>query len=151
MIGALITHTDDFMHCGNESFDETVMKPLISRFVAGKQEISNFRYIGFEMKQTNKEATLDQGKYGNSIEGMRIDTGRAKEKSSSLTIVEQAQIRSLFGQCNGVAQRTRPDLPYELVELRSRFKDGHVSDLIRANKNLLKLKQHRSFIMFHSS
>ena len=36
----------------------------------------------------------------------------------------------------------------EVVELSSRFKDGHVSDLIRANKNLLKPKQHRSFIMF---
>ena len=42
VIGALITHIDDFMHCGNESFDETVMKLLISRFVAGKQESSNF-------------------------------------------------------------------------------------------------------------
>ena len=30
VIGALITHIDDFMHCGNESFDETVMKPLHS-------------------------------------------------------------------------------------------------------------------------
>lgn len=148
VIGALITHIDDFMHCGNESFDETVMKPLITRFVAGKQESSNFRYIGFEMKQTSKEATLDQGKYVNGIEGIRIDPGRAKEKNSSLTTVEQKQLRRLVGQCNWVAQGTRPDLAYEVVELSSKFKDGHVSDLIRANKNLLKLKQHRSFIMF---
>ena len=148
VIGALITHIDDFMHCGNESFDETVMKPLTTRFVAGKQESSNFRYIGFEMKQTNKEATLDQEKYVNSIESIRIDPGRAKEKNSSLTTMEQTQLRSLVGQCNWVAQGTRPDLAYEVVELSSRFKDGHASDLIRANKNLLKLKQHRSFIMF---
>ena len=148
VIGALITQFDDFMHCGNESFDETVMKPLTTRFVAGKQESSNFRYIGFEMKQTNKEATLDQEKYVNSIESTRIDPGRAKEKNSSLTTMEQTQLRSLVGQCNWVAQGTHPDLAYEVVELSSRFKDGHVSDLIRANKNLLKLKQHRSFIMF---
>ena len=62
--------------------------------------------------------------------------------------MEQTQLRSLVGQCNWVAQGTHPDLAYEVVELSSRFKDGHVSDLIRANKNLLKLKQHRSFIMF---
>ena len=39
---SLLIFFDDFMHCGNESFDETVMKPLISQFVAGKQESSNF-------------------------------------------------------------------------------------------------------------
>ena len=100
------------------------------------------------MKQTNKEATLDQGTYVNAIEGIRIDPGRAKEKNSSLTTVEQTQLRSLVGQCNWVAQGTRPDLAYEVVELSSRSKDGHVSDQIRANKNLLKLKPHRSFIMF---
>ena len=94
---------------------------LISRFVAGKQESSNFQYIGFEMKQTNKEATLDQGKYVNAIEGIRIDPGRAKEKNCSLTTVEQTQLRSLVGQCNWVAQGTRPDLAYEVVELSSRF------------------------------
>ena len=89
------------------------------------------------MKQTNKEATLDQGKYVNAIQDIRIDPGRAKEKNSSLTTVEQTQLRSLVGQCNWVAQGTRQDLAYEVVELSSRFKDGHVSDLIRANKNLL--------------
>ena len=110
VIGALITPIDDFMHCGNESFHETVMKPLISRFVAGKQESSNFRYIGFEMKQTNKEATLDQGNYVNAVEGIQIDPGRAKEKNSLLTTVKQTQLRSLVGQCNWVAQGSCPDL-----------------------------------------
>ena len=36
VIGALITHIDDFMHCGNKSFDDTVIKPLITRFLTGK-------------------------------------------------------------------------------------------------------------------
>ena len=42
VIGALITHIDDFMHCGNKLFDETVIKPLVTRFLAGKQESVNF-------------------------------------------------------------------------------------------------------------
>ena len=90
------------------------------------------------MKQTNEEATLDQGKYVNAIEGIRSDPGRAKEKNSSLSMhwptrlrncvcstfvnesltkVEQTQLRSLVGQCNWVAQGTRRDLAYEVVEL----------------------------------
>ena len=47
-----------------------------------------------------------------------------------------------------MAQGTRPDLAYEVVELSSKFDKAVVSDLIRANKNLLKLKQLKSFIRF---
>ena len=47
-----------------------------------------------------------------------------------------------------MAQGTRPDLAYEVVELSSKFDKAVVSGLIRANKNLLKLKQLKSFIRF---
>ena len=148
VIGALITHIDDFMHCGNKLFDDTVIKPLVTRFLAGKQESGDFRYIGFEIKQSNKEAILDQGQYVDSLMGISIDPERAKEKNSFLTIEEQRDYRSIIGQCNWVAQGTRPDLAFEVVELSSRFKNCHIVDLIRANKNLLKLKQQKSFIKF---
>ena len=44
-----------------------------------------------------------------------------------------------------MAQGTRPDLPNEVVELSSKFDKAVVSDL---NKNLLKLKQLKSFAKF---
>ena len=47
-----------------------------------------------------------------------------------------------------MAQGTRPELAYEVVELSSKFNKAVVSDLIGANKNLLKLKQLKSFIRF---
>ena len=47
-----------------------------------------------------------------------------------------------------MAQGTCPDLPYKVVELCSKFDKTVVSYLIRANKNLLKLKQLKSFIKF---
>ena len=47
-----------------------------------------------------------------------------------------------------MAQGTCPDSAYEVVELSLKFDKAVVSDLIRANKNLLKLKQLKSFIRF---
>ena len=47
-----------------------------------------------------------------------------------------------------MTQGTRPDLAYEVVELSSKFDKAVVSDLIRANNNLLKLKQLKSLIRF---
>ena len=41
VIGALVTHIDDFMHCGEDSFNEKVMNKLRQKFVAGKIEDSS--------------------------------------------------------------------------------------------------------------
>ena len=112
VIGAIITHIDDFMHCGSALFDNIVIKPLLECFILGKQETNKFCYIGFGINQNHKEITLDQGKYVTDLQGIRIDPGRAKEKSSLLTPEEQKQLRSLVGKCNWVAQGTRPDLAY---------------------------------------
>ena len=61
----------------------------------GKQETNKFCYIGFSINQNHKEITLDQGKYVTDLQGIRIDPGRAKEKSSYLTLEKQNQLRSL--------------------------------------------------------
>lgn len=53
-----------------------------------------------------------------------------------------------MGQCSWIAQGKHSNLLYEIVDLSSNVKEGHVSDLIKENKNLLTLKQHWSFIMF---
>ena len=46
------------------------------------------------------------------------------------------------------AQGTRPDLSFEVVEMRSRFKKATINDLIRANKCILKTKEKPGFIFF---
>ena len=117
----MVTHIDDFMHCGSALFDNMVIKPLLGRFIPGKQETNKFCYIGFGIDQNHNEITLDQGKYVPELQGIRIDPGQAKEKSSLLTSEEQKQLRSLVGQFNWVAHGTRPDLAYEVVELSSKF------------------------------
>ena len=148
VVGALITHIDDFMHCGNKWFDDNVIKQLTTRFQIGKQESENFRYIGFDIKQNDMEAVLEQEQYVNSLEAIEIKPERAKEKKSPLTTREQRDLRSTVGRCNWAAQGTRPDSGYDVVESSTKCKNGCVSDLIRANKNLIKLKAQKSFIKF---
>ena len=81
VISAIVTHIDDFMHCGSALFDNMVIKPLLERFIPGKQETSKFCYIGFGIDQNHKEITLDRGKYVTELQGIRIDPGGAKEKA----------------------------------------------------------------------
>ena len=60
VIGAIVTHIDDFMHCGSALFDNIVIKPLLERFIPGKQDTNKFCYIGFGIDQNHKEITLDK-------------------------------------------------------------------------------------------
>lgn len=52
----------------------------MSWFITGKQEKSNFEYIGFKIKQSKGEAILDQEKYVSGIDGVQIKPGKTKEK-----------------------------------------------------------------------
>ena len=60
LIGFLACHVDDFLHAGTQDFDNNVMRKLYDRFLVGKVEFSDFRYIGFHVFQDNNSIILDQ-------------------------------------------------------------------------------------------
>lgn len=137
--GIICCHVDDFLHAGNEFF-ETKIKKLRQRFLAGKIEEGTFKYIGFEVKQTEHGIVLDHSKYMNSLDHPNIEPKRAYQKEKQLTVVEQKTYRKLIGQLNWAVQGSRPDLAFELIDLSTKLKIANITDLLRAIKNIGKLK-----------
>ena len=84
MIGALVTHIDDFMHCREDSFNEKVMDRSRQKFAAGKMEEREFRYVGFDIMQNPDRVILDQGQYLQKLESIVIKPDRAKQKKETL-------------------------------------------------------------------
>ena len=148
LIGALVTHIDDFMHCGEDSFNDIVMAKLRRLFVAGKMEKGEFKYVGFDIRQNPDGIILDQSHYSRQLEGIIIKPQRAKQKKELLDQEESSLFRGIVGKLNWVAQGTRPDVSFEVVEMSSRFKLATVNDLIRANKCILKLKEEPVYVFF---
>ena len=62
LIGIICCHVHDFLHAGNETF-EAVMCKLRQRFLAGKIEEGNFRYIEFKITQNTDRIKLDHSMY----------------------------------------------------------------------------------------
>ena len=61
LLGIILTHVDDFIHCGNHMFEEVIMKHLVKRFLAGRCAAGKFKYIGLNILQTeNHEIYLDE-------------------------------------------------------------------------------------------
>lgn len=135
--GVLVSHIDDFLHAGNNQFEDTVMKKLRERFLTGKRERKNFTYVGFLLTQDDKGVIIDQNHYAQDIEQVEIK----REKKEQLTDPEMTQLRSIVGALNWVVQGTRPDSCFSMLELSTKFKQGTVEDLLSANKLVARIKQ----------
>ena len=69
LVGALVTHVDDILHTGTDSFDNLVMDRLYARFSAGSRQNVNFVYTGYNISQnTDFSILLDQDSYVDSID-----------------------------------------------------------------------------------
>ena len=75
---------DDFLHGGTVEFDQQVMKPVRERFEAGKQEARKFKYVGFEVKQTEGRITINQDEYVANIEVPFMKAERMRQKEENL-------------------------------------------------------------------
>ena len=148
VIGIIATHIDDFIHCGTQAFDTEVMDKLRQRFVAGKLEEGAFSYVGFTVKQSSEGIILDQSHYVQDLETAVICLRRAMEKDHPLSKGEQKQYRSLVGKCNWAARGTRPDIAFEVIEMSTKFKQPKLEDLVRANKNIIRLKEGPAYVSF---
>ena len=138
LAGVIGSHIDDFLHAGDDSFEYVVMEKLRDRFLAGKVESSNFRYVGYQVTQNNGCLVLNQDDYAKSITVENVPANRLSNKSDKLNQLESTQLRSLAGKLNWLVQGTRPDLAFELVELSMQFKKGDVSDWMKGVKAIKK-------------
>ena len=145
--GIICCHVDDFFHAGDAKFKE-IMQKLQSRFVAGKIEQKNFKYIGFQISQNDGSIILDHSGYMDKIENLTIDPGRASMKHDILNPSEQTLYRKLIGQINWAVQVSRPDLAFEMIDMSTKLKEGTVDQMIRAVKAVNRLKEIKSVVLF---
>lgn len=147
-VGIVGLHVDDFIHAGSDSFNDSILYPILKSFQVGKNEKESFMYTGFYIKQSGDNIVLDQSKYTNStVEIIEMDPKRMKEKTSDLTESERTDLRKMAGALNWIVRATRPDLAFEMIELSTKFKSGIVDDLIRVRKALLNTKMNKAEIL----
>ena len=148
LAGILVSHIDDFMHCGNEFFYEKIINGLCKRFQAGSRQHENFKYVGFQIAQTSTGITLSQQDYVENIEVPEIPAPRGIKKLELLTSEEMTKYRSLVGSLNWIVQSTRPDLSFEMTDLSTKFQEGKVEDLLRVMKIMNKAKYETAEIFY---
>lgn len=146
--GVLVSHIDDFLHAGDDSFEKEVMVPLKERFEMGKMEEKSFVYVGFQISQEKNGIMLDQSDYVRDLEKKPFSVSGESREKRILNEEEMSQYRGLIGAINWVVQCTRPDMAYELIELSMKSKTASSDDLGRARKVMRRIQDLESFLFF---
>ena len=141
LIGFIALHVDDFLHAGDQFFNNTIMPQILSIFKVGKSESRNFLYTGFRIRQENDCIVVDQEKYTQNVQIPSVDLKQLKDRKREMDQQELTLLRQLTGIVNWAQRSTRPDLSFETIELSTKFKGGLVADLIQAKNVAARLKK----------
>lgn len=145
LTGVLVSHVDDILHAGNESF-QNIIEKLIQRFSAGSNESITFTYTGYHLTQSEDfSILLDQREY---LEAIDICYLKSRNKLDRLTPQEQTVYRKYVGKLGWLVQGTRPDVAFKWLDASTKNRAATVEDLASVMKVLLNAKVSDSCILF---
>ena len=135
--GMVLTHVDDLLHgSGTELFHKCVMVPLKEKFRFGSEENTEFRYVGMQVKQSNKSIFVNQDHY---ILSMELPTMPKGSEEDVLDEEGQCEFRSVIGRLGWLGNHSRPDIVFDHIALSTRIGKATVGDMNRALKISKKL------------
>ena len=146
--GIICIYVDDFLWSGTENFEKQVINKLKEKFLIGSSASITFTYVGLSIKSYSDGITIDQTQYISSLNTIPVSKDRISQKKSQLLESEIVAYRALVGQLNWVATHTRPDIAFETCELSVSLKKGTMTDLIRLNKLVERVKKESINLFF---
>ena len=74
-------HVDDFCWGGLEQFQSTIIGKIKETFSISQKEITTFKYLGLNTKQTNGCISIDQNLYTDALSKFEIIIGKESWKN----------------------------------------------------------------------
>ena len=135
LCGLILTHVDDFLHCGSSTFEKSVLIPLCQRFKVGERAMKDFKYVGLHITQEENNISVNQIKYAESIEPPDMI-----KSSEGLSGKEQTDFRALSGALQWLSNGTRPDLAFDTLLLSCKMKEASRQDMLNCLKTIKRAK-----------
>ena len=141
VIGILSSHVDDFMYCGEESFEENVIKKLKTIFEISSESENMFAYLGIKISSEPNYFTIDQlGYVTDKLKPIEVNKIRLNNKEDLINETERTAMRSVIGKLMWLVNQSRPDIACDTSIAASKVNTAKISDIIEVNKILKKVK-----------
>ena len=118
MIGAVITHVDDFTLAGTDDFIKKVLEMVEKELTVSKVEKDNFCYTGLDISTVTDGFEIKMADYVDSLEDVKEI--RKTDKDDDLTKQEIKEYRKVTGKLSWLANSTCPDLSYMALQCLKR-------------------------------
>jgi len=145
--GVILCHVDDFLHGGDSEFQKNVITPLENEFQASRRASKQFKYCGLNISQSEESIKVNQNDYLDNI-GFEELPSRCTGPEIDLNSMEYTLFRSLVGSINWLANGTRPDVSFSMINLSTKFNKAHTSHLKESVKIIKTLKTDKFDIVF---
>ena len=138
--GIAVTHVDDILHGGSNTFDREVVSKVKSSFNFGSEGSEMFRYVGMNMTQTGHSIIIDQDHYVQGLELPEMSITEGLNYDDQLCSEGQTIFRGCVAKILHVGYQSRPDVCFQAKCLSSKFGKATRSDLKAALKKMQKLQ-----------
>jgi len=142
----LLSHVDDFTITGTNEFVNRIVEGLKKIFTISKIEENNFRFTGLDVKTTDEGIEVSMEDFAKSIK--EIQDIRKANGTEPLTKAELKEYRKHTGKLSWLAQGTRPDLSYSVIELSKKNNSATIADLRNINRIIEKVKKEENKIIY---
>ena len=138
--GVLGVHVDDVIGGGHETFDR-IMTAVRKELDFGAWDIGSFRFKGRQISQMlNGEIVYDMDQYKHELEQIEVSKAEKTKPERILNSKEHTQFRGSVGSLGWLIGHCRPQLSFQLPELRRKQSSPTVQDLLRLNKVIRNAK-----------
>ena len=120
-------------------------------FEFGAWDVGNFRFKGRQISQMpNGEIVFDMEQYKHELEQIEVSKADKTKADNILNSKEHTQFRGSVGSLGWFVDHCRPQLSFQLAELRRKQSSPTVQDLMRHNKVIRTAKVIESKINIRS-
>ena len=144
--GLIAMHVDDFIWCGTDQFENTIINSVRTTFKVSKESKKAFRYLGVDLRQNRGTLLLDQNNYVESIQPVLIPN--AIDRNLEVDPTLRTSYKALIGQISWACITSRPDVCYDSCYLSTQQAMPTYKSLNDANKALRELKINKSGLKF---
>ena len=146
LLGAVITHVDDFTLAGTEDFIKEVLETISRELTVSKIERDRFRYTGINVSVVDDIIEIQIEDNVDSLEEVKEILKADRDKD--VTLVELREYRKMTGKLSWLANSTRLDLSYTALAMSKKNNSAKIKDLRDISRVLKKAKEISSKLKF---
>ena len=148
LIGILLIHVDDCIFGGLDTFHKSVIKPITEKYEISSEDIGDFTFTGWNLRQTEKGIIINQSDYLDSVDFDKFDPLKNPpgQKTDLLSHDLQILFRQAVGTLGWLTHISKPHLAYYTAHFSTKVMKATVENSKLMYRTLFKTKSDNATI-----